>query len=215
MRSYTTWSKVCGLPWSIKSVFRVWRGKTRLALHSPDLNPIQHLWDESDCRLWSVTKTHSCCRDGMLTNPCSQFQRRLETTITAHGFNVWVSAYFSWESMDTQIIIHVPLSGTWCLACFSNVSVLMFVGRSKIKKWQSKIYQGWTEDRIEKLTLLQEREREKELMKHIGEEAQEKSLINSGYGTCGAGQCLPNIPEGWRGWGKGPGEGCAYADEGV
>lgn len=149
MRSYTTWSKVCGLPWSMKPVFRVWHGKTWLALHSPDLNPIQHLWDESDRRLWSVTKTHSCCRDGMLTNPCSQFQnfkgscsRRLETTRTAHVFNVWVSPYFSWRVNGHTDIVHVPLSGTWCLACFSNVSVLMFVGRSKIKNGSQKHTKG-------------------------------------------------------------------------
>lgn len=65
------------------------------------------------------------------------------------------------------------------------------------------------------LTLLQERE--KKTHKNGWDEVKEKSPINSGNGTCGAGLCFPNIPADWGGWEKGcetVGEGWVYADGG-
>lgn len=70
---------------------------------------------------------------------------------------------------------------------------------------------------LKKKALLCFRRERKKTHKNRGDEVKEKSPINSGNGTCGAGLCFPNIPADWGGWEKGcetVGEGWVYADGG-
>lgn len=88
-----------------------------------------------------------------------------------------------------------------CLACFQSSPLMVMVVKHLLKK---------------KALLCFRRER-KNTHKNRGDEVKEKSPINSGNGTCGAGLCFPNIPADWSGWEKGcetVGEGWVYADGG-
>lgn len=69
----------------------------------------------------------------------------------------------------------------------------MFMERSKIGDDSQKCIKGELKAGLKKAS------GERKKPSHRGDEVKEKSLINSGNGTCGAGLCFPNIPEGCSG----------------